>query len=117
MSYDSGVTASDVKEIFDTGLSTSALETWIGVAEGQVADLPDHDELDSDRKQNLAKFLSAALATAQDPRVDQERHEAARVSYGGERMRYIEVAAILDPTNTIGADDHDKASVGTFEVR
>lgn len=117
MAYNSNVTATDVTEIFDTGLSTGALETWIGVAEQRVGDLPDHDDLTTDRKDELVKFLAAALATAQDPRVDKERHEAATVSYGGERMGYMAVAMMLDPTDVIGSDDGPGVSIDVFEVR
>lgn len=117
MSYNSGLSPDDIRDIFDTGLGDSALSTWISAAEGRVGDLPDHDELSDSDKKDVTKFLSAALATAQDPRVDREQHESATVSYGGERMRYIEVAAMLDPTNTIATDNQNDASIGTFEVK
>lgn len=117
MPYNSNITASDVSEIFDTGLSTGALETWIGVAEQRVGDLPDHDDLTGDRKDEIVKFLAASAATAQDPRVDEERHEAATISYEGERMSYLQVAMMLDPTDVLGAESGPGVSVDVFEVR
>lgn len=104
MAYDSGLSATDIEEIFDTGLSTGALDTWISAAEAQVDDLPDHPDLDSARKKEITRFLTPALATAQDPRVNRESHESASVHYEGERMDYLAVAASLDPTGTIGSD-------------
>lgn len=117
MSYDSGVTPADIRDVFETQLDDSALETWIAAAETQVSDLPAHDALTSDRKEQITKFLAPALATAQDPRVDREQHESATVSYKGERRQYIDVATMLDPTNSIGTEDTPDATAGTFEVR
>ena len=115
MAYDSGLSASDVKEIFDTGLSDGAVDTWISVAETEVGDLPSHDKLDSARKKEITKFLAAALATAQDPRVDREKHDSATVSYGGERMSYMDIASMLDPTSSIGSGP--SPTIGTLEVK
>lgn len=116
MAYNSSVTAADVKEIFDTGLSDSSILTWLAVAEERVGELPSHNSLDDARKDQIVTFLTAAFATAQDPRVDRESHESATVSYGGERMAYIDVAVMLDPTDVLAADEGNEPSVVIPEV-
>lgn len=117
MPFNSSITPADVKDIFDTGLSNEALNAWISAAEHQVGDLPDHDTLTVDRKNQITKFLAAALAVAQDPRVASEDHEAGSVTFDNETMSYEEVAARLDPTGTLGADAPHSASIETLEVR
>lgn len=117
MPYDSTISPSDVQDVMDTGLADSALTAWISAAESRVGDLPEHDSLTDSRKDEIVQFLAAALATAQDPRVDEESHESATVSYGGERMAYRDVAVMLDPTDTLASDDTAEASIGTFDVR
>lgn len=117
--YDSGLTAANIKEIFDTAIPDDALGVWLTAAEAKVAELPEHDALTDETRKEITRFLTAALATAQDPRVDEESHEAATVSYQGERMQYREVAALLDPTGTLagGSGSEDQAFIETLEVR
>jgi hypothetical protein len=115
VAYDSGLSPADVREVFDTGLADAALNTWIGVAESRAGEIP--DALSDSKRSEVTKFLAAALATAQDPRVSEETHEGSTLTYGGERMSYMEVAVMLDTTDTLATDEGSEPTIGTFEVR
>lgn len=101
-------TVSDVKSIFNTTLDASSLENHINLAATMVDDV--EEAADSDVKdrtlRQIEQYLSAHIATAQDPRVTSSSVGDSSFNYlvPSEMTRYWELANMTDPTGVIGMD-------------
>jgi hypothetical protein len=71
----------DVEEIFDTDLSTSAIQTWINVAEDVVDDLDSRKFLTNEDR--VTKILACHFAAAQDMRIASGSQGATSVNFQG----------------------------------
>lgn len=110
---DAKTTAGEVKEIFETDLADAVINAYINAAVAKRKEIPDFDGFNATRKAEIEKYLAAHFLTAQDPRPDEEQHESTTISYQGEHTRYLDIAAELDPTGTIGGE---QANDVTFDV-
>ena len=97
---------SDVDDILDTTLDTTALQAYIDAASDVVDDIAaNNSNISSGRLERIEKFYAAHLATAQDPRASSLSGANRSVSYeSGDSDRqssYFEVANSLDPTGIL----------------
>lgn len=96
------VTPTDVKGIFDTALTDSQLENHINAAASivdKVEKAADDGEPDRIFKQ-IEQYLSAHIASAQDPRVKTSSVDDSSFNYiqPSEETWYWQTAESLDPT-------------------
>lgn len=97
-----------MKEIFNTTLATSSLEHHINFAASIVDDIEETaDNNEPDRTfEQIEQYLSAHVASTQDPRVSDSSVGDSSFTYKGptETTQYWEIANALDPTGTLGED-------------
>lgn len=114
------VTASEVKEIFDTDIEDSALHNFINMAAERVDDISDADSsVSSTRLELIEMNLAAHYASTLDPRVSQEQIADARFKYKGvdETTDYWMTAVDLDPTNTLTLESKPEANIHVLDGR
>lgn len=117
-------TASDVNTIFDTDLSTSALDAWIDIANELVDDIADKDSsIDSTRLTKIEKLAAAHLAASQDQRISNASSDTRSVNYQGNTgmnfhgTKHGQAAIGLDPTGTLAAAGKVSAIVDTPDAK
>lgn len=115
---------SDLQDIFDTDLSTTALDAWIEIANEIVDDIAAADSsIDSTRLTKIEKLLAAHFAAAQDPRLAEYRVGDAQGTYQGEYGMaingtvYGQQALMLDPTGVLGRVGKPKAGLTVPNAR
>lgn len=98
-------TVSDVQEIFNTNLETSELEQHINVAASIVDDIDEvaDDDVPDRKLRQIEQYLSAHVASAQDPRVTSSSVGDSSFNYlqPSEMTRYWEIATTIDPTGML----------------
>lgn len=106
--------ASDVKEIIDTDLSDDEIKHHINAAAAMVDDVDAAGSVSASRLELIEEYLTAHIASAQEPRVKKESVGDGSWTYQGpaETTRYWDRAADLDPTGTL--DDSDDAETSVF---
>lgn len=105
------VTASEVKEIFDTDLSDSALHAHINYASKIVDQIEaEAPSTDDETLELIELYWSAEVATTQDPRAEREQLKTSNVTYDI-RTTYGEMAIDLDPTGTLASTTKGKATL------
>lgn len=115
---------SDVQDIFDTDLDTTALDAWIEIANEHVDDIADADSsIDSTRLTKIEKLAACHFAAAQDPRLEEYRVGDAQGSFQGDTGMYYDStvygqqARMLDPTGTLADVGLRKASVSVVDAK
>lgn len=111
-------TPSQIREIFDTDLSDSAIQTWIEIGQRWIDEIGRKDaSLSQSELDNIHKLITAHLASAQDQRLSSASRETASADYQGqtgmnwESTTYGQRALALDPTGTLQDSSKPKASV------
>jgi len=119
------VQESDVTEIFNTTLDSSALSTWIEIANEVVDDISDAGMDDADRLKKIEKLLAAHFASTQDRRVDKESGggKTPSITFSGDTgmhldaTQYGQQAKMLDTTNTLKNRRKPTASIDVPKTR
>lgn len=115
------VTNTEVSDIFDTDLSGSQLDIWIGIANQIVDDVASADSsVSSSRLKELERLLSAHLAATQDPRLSSASRETASADYRRSddyATDYLASAVSLDPTGVIAGMNKPNAGVSSLDVK
>lgn len=117
-------TPSDVKNIFNTDLSDSAVSDWIDIA-SEVVDTIDQaeDSVTDTRLTQIEKLLAAHYASAQDQRLSSTSRETASANYQGDTgmnlmgTKYGQQAVQLDPTGTLAELGKPTATLSVPNVR
>jgi len=110
-------TPTEVKEIFDTSLSESAIQTWIDIGQPFIDDIAAESNLSQSELDNIHKLVTAHLASAQDQRIESTSRETGSMTYRGETgmdwmgTTYGQRAVALDPTGTLKESSKPKASL------
>lgn len=117
------VTASEVKELVDTELSDSVVDSWIDVANELTTDIQNAGNVSSSRLDNIEKLLAGHFLRTQDKDVASESVKDARFDFTGsfgkylEQTRYGQQAKVLDPTGTLAqSEGQGKATLDAYGV-
>ena len=118
------VTGEQVKQIFETNLSNSAIEPFIRSANVLINSSEDMLELSSDLLFEIELWLSAHFASAYDQRISYQSIGDSKFSFQGEYGKsfmstdYGQRAVALDSTGTLQdlALGLQRASIDIYEV-
>ena len=111
------VTATEVKEIFDTTLSDAQLDTFILAANLVVTEKLSTSGLSTAMLKEIERWLSAHLAAIRDQMPSQEKIGDASVRYQGETgmglrfTSYGQQVMLLDTTGTLANSLGKKGAV------
>ena len=118
----SRTTASEVKEVIDTSLSDSTVESFITTANIHVTNIIGGNSLSDDLLTEIEKWLAAHfIAMSREKEVTREEVDNAQVEYAGkfgmnlQATRYGQVVATLDPTGKM-SDATGEAGVWAIET-
>lgn len=118
------VQPSEVKEIFDTELSNTAVQQWIEIANTLVDRISDRDSsITSTTLTQIEKLAACHLAATQDPRLEQASAETRSATYQGETGMgwestiYGQQALALDPTNVLANSTKPSADAVVVDAK
>lgn len=105
------VNASELREIFETDLSATRLDAFIGAANKVVNDRLSGRGIASDTLKEIERFVAAHMASVSDPRVTKETVGPVSATFearvrsdsrqGLEMTFYGQQAMMLDPTGQL----------------
>jgi len=111
----------DVKNTFDTDLSDSAVEDWIGIATEIVDDVEGvNSSLSNSRLEKIERLLAQHFASSQDPRINSTSRETASVNYQRDSdyaTEYMATAVSLDPTGVVASLNKRTATLDVPDAR
>jgi len=115
------ITEAQLKDVFDTDLSSASLTEWIEIANEITNDIAGVDSSLSDtRLEKIELMLSAHYASTQDPRLESASRETASASYQRNKQYatdYMASAVSLDPTGVVAALNKEAATLRVPDAR
>lgn len=121
MSYDSGVTAADVRDEYDTAASDESIERAIRAAEATISSKLDPTEFGDKQLEDIATYLACHYVTGSDPTVRQDSVADSSQTYEGssgdglKETRWGRRALDLDHTGGLDTPTND-SSFNSFGV-